>query len=259
MFLSFQFRTGIKHLYYLTYFRSERYSGKNFNRSLNYRLFEPKVPKDKKYPLLIYLHPSGQEGSDNKKQISSLVFEWAKNESQSGFPCYIIAPQCPAGLEWVDKGPMKPPFKHYIQDDHPEGEEMKMIVEVIKNLIHIYPIDSDRIYAIGFSMGATGCWDILSRHPDLFAASIISSGVSDTMTAYKLINIPIWAFSGENDNVAPAILNKTMVESVNRHGGNAKLTLLKSKGHDIGYISFTYPGVKEWLFSQKKKVQETKY
>ena len=259
MFFSFQFRTGIKHLYYLTYFRSEIYSGRHLNKNLNYRLFEPKALKDKKYPLLIYLHPSGQEGSDNKRQISSLVFEWAKNESQTRFPCYIIAPQCPAGLEWVDKGPMKPPFKHYIQDDHPEGEEMKLIVEVIKNMVHIYPIDPDRIYAIGYSMGATGCWDILSRHPDLFTASVISSGVSDTSKAHKLINIPIWAFSGENDNVAPAQLNKTMVESINHLGGNAKLTLFKGEGHDIGYISFKYPGVKQWLFSQKKQIQGATY
>ena len=254
VFLSYQFRNRILNLYHLTYFKSETYSSGNFSRSLNYRLYKPKTVSDKLYPLLLNLHPGGQNGDDNKIQISSLVFEWAKNESQSRFPCYIIAPQCPIGREWVDKGQMNAPFKHYNQDDYQETDEMKMIVEVINQLINTYPIDSGKIYAVGFSMGATGCWDILSRYPDLFAASIISSGVSDTSKAYKLANIPIWVFSGENDIVAPAQLNKTMVESINSRGGRAKFTIFKDEGHDIGYISFTYPGVKDWLFDQMKHV-----
>jgi predicted peptidase len=255
MFLSYQYRNIILNLYYLTYFKPETYSGENFSRNLNYRFFKPETVPDKKYPLLLYLHPSGQNGSDNKKQISNLVFDWARNDSQSRFPCYIIAPQCPEGREWVDKGPMKAPFRHYNQDNYPETDEMKMIIEVINQLLSTCPIDSGRIYAVGFSMGATGCWDILTRYPELFTASIILSGVSDTSKAYKLLNTPIWAFSGENDSLAPANLNKTMVESIILNGGNAKFTLLKGEGHDIGYIPFTYPGVKEWLFSQSKRIR----
>jgi predicted peptidase len=253
LFFFYQNRQRILNLYYLTYFKSEKYSSENFNRSLNYRLFRPKTVIDKKYPLLLILHPAGQNGNDNKRQLSSLVFEWSKNESQKRFPCYILAPQCPEGREWVDKGPMKTPFRHYNQDNYPETDEMKMIVEVINQLLCSSPIDSGKIYVAGFSMGATGCWDILTRHPDLFAGAIISSGVSDTLKAYKLANLPIWAFSGENDNLAPAQLNKTMVEAINRNGGNAKFTLLRGEGHDIGYKSFTFAGVKEWLLSQKKQ------
>ena len=255
MFLSYQFRNRIINLYYLTYFKSESYSSGNYSRSLKYRLYKPETVVDKLYPLLLYLHPSGQNGSDNKQQISNLVFEWAKNESQSSFPCYIIVPQCPEGKEWVDKGPMNLPFQHYNQNNYPETDEMKMIVEIILKMVKKFPVDSGRIYVIGYSMGATGCWDILSRYPDLFTASIISSGVSDTTKAYKLVNIPVWVFSGENDSVAPAHLNKTMVESITSRGGIAKLTILKAEGHDIGHVSFTYPGVKDWLFDQMK--QET--
>lgn len=250
-------RNKIRNLYYLSYFRPTVYLNDKYERNLNFRLFKPKTFQGKKYPLLLYLHPSGEEGSDNKKQISSLVFEWAKNESQSKYPCYIFAPQCPQGFEWVNKGPMTIPFTHYNQDDYSEGEEMKMIVEAIKQLVRTYPIDPSRIYAIGFSMGATGCWDILTRHPDLFAASIIASGVSDTSKAFKLANVPIWAFSGENDKVAPPELNKTMVETINHYGGNAKITMFKGEGHSIGNLSFKYPGVKKWLFSQKKQIPES--
>jgi predicted peptidase len=252
MVLAYFNRNKIRNIRYVSFFTSETYSNEKFKRNLNYRLFTPKKSSLEKYPLLLYLHPYGDNGTDNKKQISNLVYEWAKNKNQSEFPCYIFAPQCTAGMEWVDKGSMGTPFKHYSQDSSPERDEMKMIVEVINQMHHTLPIDSSRIYVIGHSMGATGCWDMLTRYPDIFAASIISSGVSDTSKAFKLTNIPLWAFSGEYDNIAPANLNKTMVESINQRGGDSKFTLFKGEGHNIGLATFNYPGVKEWLFSQRK-------
>jgi predicted peptidase len=250
-------KNKINNCIFLSRFKSAVYSNKKYNKNLNYRLFVPETTKGKKYPLLLYLHPFGDNGNDNKKQVSNLGFDWTKKKIQSEFPCYILAPQCPAGTEWVDKGPMKAPFDHYFQDSYHETQVMKMIIEVIDQLTHTYPIDTRRIYTIGFSMGATGCWDILTRHPDVFAGAVISSGVSDTSKAQNLKKIPIWAFSGEFDKVAPAELNKNMVKAINLKGGHAKFTIIEDEGHNIGLRSFNDPAVKEWLFNQRKLLPET--
>ncbi|MGQ1787251.1 prolyl oligopeptidase family serine peptidase [Saccharicrinis sp. GN24d3] len=233
-------------------FKAYSYNRPNKIRPLNYRLFVPETDEGDLYPLILILHQYGNNGSDNKKQVDGLVYEWASSQNQKNFPCYILAPQCPIGLEWADKGPMSMPYRHYTQDKQEETEEMKMIVEVILNAIHTYNIDKNKIYVVGFSMGATGCWDILTRHPDLFAASVIASGVSDLTKADQLKEIPIWVFSGEHDNIAPAKLNINMVANINKNGGKAKLTLLKGEGHNIGAIAYQYPDVKEWLFMQSK-------
>ncbi len=247
------FREKIKKRYTLLFFEPKIYSNSQYSRELNYRLFTPKTNESVKYPLIVYLHSFGYNGSDNRLQVNSFASIWAQRNVQSKHPSFVIVPQCPIGKLWAYKDPMGIPFKHYIQDNNEETEEMKMIVEVIKESIDNYPIDDKRVYMVGFSMGATGCWDILTRHPQLFAASVVASGNSDPTKANTIIDIPIWAFSGENDSIAPAQLNKNMVEAINQHGGNAKINILKEEGHDIAHIAFKYPEVLDWLFNQKKR------
>ncbi|MBN2167147.1 MAG: prolyl oligopeptidase family serine peptidase [Marinilabiliaceae bacterium] len=249
----FCFRDKVISMYYLSSFESGRYSNSEYSRVLNYRLYQPKVEDGQVLPLVLYLHPFGDNGSDNTRHITSVILNWIKKAELIQYPCFILAPQCPMGMEWVDKNPNnKPPFKHYSLGEYPETEELKMTMEVIKELIKTKSIDQSRIYVIGFSMGATGCWDILCRYPDFFAGSLIASGVSDTMQAYRLVEVPVIAYSGENDQVAPYSLNKQMVEKINLQGGRAKFVLFNDEGHDIAFKALNSEKSVKWLFEQKK-------
>lgn len=44
------------------------------------------------------------------------------------------------------------------------------VIELIEKLKEKYPIDENRIYASGFSMGGCKCWDLYQEYPEVFAA-----------------------------------------------------------------------------------------
>ena len=222
------------------------------NLKLHYRLFIPENYPEITKPLIIYLHGAGERGSDNEKQLGSIFSELIAKRFQKNNASLVVAPQCPLEFEWVDRPASVIPYDHYNQDEVPESEIMKSIVGLITEMIKNYPIDSNRIYIVGFSMGATGVWDITTRYPDLFAAGVPLSGVSDTAKAYLLKNTPIWAFSGELDNIAPARLNQEMVDAVNRHGGKARITIIENGGHGSEGVAFSNHEFSNWLFDQRK-------
>src|SRR5438128_1287269 len=80
--------------------------------TLNYRLLFPDYDTLRKYPLVIFLHGSGERGNDNESQLKWGVMNFASDEAMAMHPSFIIAPQCPDNLEWSNfngdeqKGPL---------------------------------------------------------------------------------------------------------------------------------------------------------
>jgi predicted peptidase len=219
---------------------------------LPYRLFQPTKKKTGEYPLILYLHGGGERGTDNLKQLDGIVSFLTSTKIQRKHPSFVLAPQCQPGRQWLNTIFLRTPYGHYVQNDIPESDEMKMIVNTIHQLCHEYPIDKNKIYVLGYSMGSSGTWDIVTRYPDLFAAAIPISGVSDTTIADKIVHIPIWAFHGEEDSIAPVRLNQEMQSAINNAGGNCKLTTFPGIAHGCVYNALHCPGLVDWLFSQHK-------
>lgn len=246
-------KSQIREYLNLYMYKAHTYQDPKCSRALHYRLFSPTTQENKRYPLILFLHGGAERGNDNKSQINYLSSVWIKNDFQKPYPSYVLAPQCPKDMEWVTIRPKKVPFGHYKQDLFPEGDEMKSIISLIQKMIKEKPIDSTRIYVVGFSMGASGTWDIMTRYPNFFAASIVVTGENDTTKAHLLKNTPIWAFCGEHDTIVPPIITKDMVKAVSENGGNIKFTLIEDVDHYMGHLAFNYPGAKEWLMSNVKK------
>ena len=66
--------------------------------SLRYRLMKPlKVERGKRYPLVLFFHGAGECGDDNTKQLIHAMADFAKAANRCQYPCFVVAPQCPAG------------------------------------------------------------------------------------------------------------------------------------------------------------------
>ncbi|MGC4066127.1 MAG: prolyl oligopeptidase family serine peptidase [Polyangiaceae bacterium] len=232
--------------------RGEVYRRPGAAYALPYRLFVPQgYDAARSYPLVLYLHGAGVWGEDNVRQLTTHVAELTSTKRQSKDSAFVLVPQCPKGDEWVNRHD-KPPFHNYEQSKVPESLASVLVFEVLDWLKQTYSIDPRRIYVTGYSMGGSGTWDFVTRHPGVFAAAVPVTGVSDPRRAEAIATLPVWAFHGEKDPVSPASNTREMVERLRSLGAPVRYTELAGVGHDSDRAVYFDDAVYTWLFSQSK-------
>ena len=219
-------------------------------QTMPYRLFVPKDydPK-KKYPLVFHLHGAGSRGNDNAKHLLPWFAGWMDEGVQKEHPCFILMPQCPAGQQWVNT-----PWKDgsYTYNRVPISQPLKLAKEVFDKVVAENPIDESRIYAVGLSMGGYGVWNFIMRYPELVAAAVPCCGAGDPSMAYKLKDLPIWAFHGDADEIVPFEGSKDMVDAIKKEGGEKiEFTIYKNFGHQAHRRAWKSKELVEWVFKQK--------
>jgi len=113
------------------------------------------------------------------------------------------------------------------------------------------PVDLDRIYVTGLSMGGYGSWDLAIRTPEKFAAVVPICGGGDESQAARLLGVPIWAWHGDADPAVPVERSRRMIAAIRQAGGNPKYTELAGVGHDSWNPAYRDPhGPIPWLFEQ---------
>ncbi|MEO9005385.1 MAG: hypothetical protein ABI288_11645, partial [Ginsengibacter sp.] len=148
--------------------QSSRFSVNQYNNgkgdTLLYRQLYPDSDTLRKYPLVIFLHGSGERGNDNEAQLKWGVMNFASDDAMIRHRAVVIAPQCPAKMQWsnfsrgtgtqlnLQTAPSKP---------------MELLIELIYHAIKTLPVDTNRIYITGLSMGGFGTYDAIARYPHL--------------------------------------------------------------------------------------------
>lgn len=222
-------------------------SGEN---TLPYRLMTPANPKPgQKYPLVIFLHGAGERGNDNNVQLVHGVKEFANANAREKFPCFLIAPQCPTGKRWVE---VDWSAKQHDMPPKP-SEPLNWLLALLEQMKKEKPIDTDRIYVTGLSMGGFGTWDLLSRHAEMIAAAVPVCGGGDETKAPVMKGVPIWVFHGAKDTAVIPARSRNMVEAVKKAGGTIKYTEYPEVGHDSWNKAYADPELLPWLFAQKLK------
>jgi predicted peptidase len=216
------------------------------NESLRYLLFVPAhYDRGKKYPLVLWFHGGGARG-DNPKTILSWgdkhgPLYLARPDNQSDHPCFVLAPQCPAGKLWAD--PMS---------DQPL-DQLRLVLELLDSIEKEFSIDAKRLYVIGISMGGYATWDIIARRPNRFEAAVPICGGGNPAKAPRLVNTAIWAFHGEKDDLVKVEESRMMIAAIERAGGKPKYTEYRGVGHSAWEEAFNEPGFLEWMFSRVRE------
>jgi predicted peptidase len=128
-----------------------------------------------------------------------------------------------------------------------------MALDLLAELASDLPVDAQRIYITGLSMGGFGVWDALARQPDRFAAAVVVCGGGDTATAGQIAHIPVWAFHGEQDEAVAPARSRDMVQALRKTGGMPKYTEYPNTGHDAWTATYRDPEMYRWLFAQRNK------
>ncbi len=191
---------------------------------LPFRLILPeKYDKNKKYPLVLYLHSQNQRGNDNTSQITngSYLIERLYDESNPDYSCIILAPQCPKDAMWVNT---QLKSGNYSIDKIAESKYISAVISLVNDIKVKYNADENRLYAAGYSMGGYGVWDIAARYPDMFAAIIPVGGAGDESKAGSFKGTAVWAFHGLNDYNVPDENTKNMVSALEAAGVDLRYT-----------------------------------
>lgn len=183
----------------------------------------------KQWPVIVFLHGSGECGTDlNKVRVHGPPM---LADSLPGFPFIVVTPQALADTPW-------------------SAPQLKALV---KRVLRTTDADERRVYVTGLSLGGEGSWAVAAAYPHLFAAIAPLCGYGDTTTACMLKELPIWAFHGAKDDIVPLAKEQAMVDAVNRCGGHARLTIYPQNNHNVWDSAYSNPGLYRWMLEQVKR------
>ena len=115
-----------------------------------------------------------------------------------------------------------------------------------------YPIDPDRVYLTGLSMGGFGSWMLAMEHPGRFAAAVPICGGGDPRDVARIKDLPIWVFHGGKDPTVPLARSEAMVDALRKIGGRVKLTVYPDAGHDSWTATYENEDLYAWLLQQRR-------
>lgn len=191
-------------------------------------LYKPEEWKND-LPLVIQLHGAGEVGNGGdelwKVDVHGLSHLMTNTTE---FPALFVLPQCPYNSFWV--------------------AEIPNIYSFINKVAETYQVDRKRIYLTGLSMGGYGTWYTALRHPNIFAAIAPVCGGGMVWKA-NVLDMPIWAFHGEDDDIVYPSESKNMICKIRSAGVNredVRLTILDNVGHDAWTYAYTTELI-EWM------------
>jgi predicted peptidase len=217
------------------------------NIQIPYRLLKPKNnSNNQKYPLVITFHNSTRIGNDNENQLEPFAKIWLRPEIYNKYQCYVIAPQFSKRSSNYEKN------IDGIQISK-SSKDVFAVLELIKNVEKEYPnIDKNRIYLIGYSMGASTAQNVLNIAPNIFAATVSVAAVPDFSNLKKLSKKNLWLIHGEKDDENPYIGS---LELFNKLPSNKNLifTTFNNLNHNTIVIPFLITEeIPKWLFDKNK-------
>jgi predicted peptidase len=219
-------------------------------QTLPYRLARPTTSDPAaRFPLVIVLHGAGERGTDNEKHLRVIVPVFLSAENRARHPAFVLAPQCPPDDKWTGINWQQIP--HAPQTPEPTYPT-RLLLALIEKLAADLPIDRDRIYLAGVSMGGSGAWDLVTRRPDLFGGALILCGGADAAVGHRAARVPVWCFQGAKDDVVVPSLSRDMIAALKHAGGAPRYTEFPDAGHSIVDFVFRDPAPVAWLFAQRR-------
>jgi predicted peptidase len=226
-----------------------------------YRLFTPE-PRNQgvSYPLVVFLHGSGERGADNWKPLLANQGGtiWAKPEEQARRPCYVLVPQARDAWDGGFGLTRDQADQFDLSRVFTPANDLKTAQALLDRVLAEHPdIDRKRLYCTGLSQGGIGTWNWNLDQPGRFAAMVPVCGAGDPARAKVLAKKPVWAFHAESDPVIPVRYQRDLVDALQAAGGKPRYTefsqdtYIHPSAHFSWVLAYRNAAMREWLFKQK--------
>ena len=210
----------------------------------------------KQYPLIIFLHGTGQQGPANGTRIDSVRRLGLPKFIEAGddmtftvdgqtFSFIVISPQLQYNVgAWPNE---------YID-------------AVVQATLNRYRIDRSRIYLTGLSLGGGGTWRYGAQEADFLAAIAPLAGTQSPNRGFAeniaAENLPVWIFHGGNDSSPPSAQASLWASYLNEAGADPapKVTIYPGLGHESAVWDNAYrtdhevhnPNLYEWFLQHQR-------
>lgn len=204
---------------------------------LKYALHVPEAaqrsPHDK-WPTILFLHGLGESGDDPTAVLREGLPR--RVTQHPDFPFIVVAPQCPWNTWWP--------------------ELADCLDQLLLHCETTLPIDKQRLYLTGLSMGGFGSWYLGTLWPERFAAVAPICGGGLVFHGFpkrveRLKDTPAWAFHGAKDDVTPLAETQILVDALTKCGGTVDLTVYPNAGHDSWTETYDNPELYSWFLSHR--------
>lgn len=187
-------------------FRLFRYPLPESDKYLDYQLYVPeKMEEGDRYPLVLFMHDMGACSDDKLAPLAqgTGAVVWTKPSQQKERPCFVVAPCYP---------------NKCANDEYQVTWEADATVSLVKELCRQYPIDENRIYGTGQSMGCMMLCELNLRYPEMFAGSYLVAGQWDPERMKAVKDQNLWILVSQKDIKAFPIMGECM-KRVEEAGG----------------------------------------
>ena len=190
------------------------------------------LEKSKKWPVVVFLHGSGECGTDGVKHTKVGLPNLLAAHPEK-YPFIVVMPQ--AASLWF-------------REDNALAVWMALEAVMKK-----YRTDPERIYLTGLSMGGFATWEMSVARPDLFAAIVPVCGVAPVDYLENIVKLPAWTFHGADDKNVPVSASRQAVAELKRLGAKPKYTEYAGVGHDSWDRAYATPELWKWLLKQRRQ------
>ncbi|MBO9718486.1 MAG: prolyl oligopeptidase family serine peptidase [Pseudoxanthomonas sp.] len=217
-----------------------------------YAVFVPAIAQPRPLPVVLFLHGSGERGSDGHSQTTAGLGDWLR-EHADAFPALVVFPQVPRDGEWM-------------------GDNARMALATLDAASAEFGGDPARTYATGMSMGGYGTWEVALLAPRRFAALVpVCGGVRAPRSARptllvtavaceadpyaalatRLKDVPAWLFHGALDDVVSPADDRRLYETAREVGADFRYTEYADGNHNAWDATYADPAMWQWLFAQR--------
>jgi predicted peptidase len=199
---------------------------------------------EKQWPLMLFLHGSGERGDDVWSVARHGPPKLLRGEPTGDAATLlaqnfiVVSPQCPKH-QWWDRD---------------------SLLALLDEVITTHNVDRSRVYLTGLSMGGYAAWELGVAFPERFAALVPVCGGGNLGTVFSslqtrrdpLRNLPVWAFHGAKDETVPLVESERMIEFLKRaKASDVQLTVYPNAKHDSWTETYANPELYRWLLQRR--------
>jgi arylsulfatase A-like enzyme len=229
---------------------------------LEYQLFAPSIRREGRYPLVVCLSGALDDGPENLERDNRGFAELQMTARQFLHPAFLLALRCPKGAQWVN-GPAGE--ASYDLDAVAESPQSQKVLALVAKLLQEQHIEPRRVYLTGQGTGANGVWDLILRHPGVFAAAVPVGGGGSPKHAELIKDLPVWVFDCADSPSAAG--SRAMAAALEAAGSTvARSTECAADGqmqldnlwrHPVVRVGNAHrPVVPDWLFEQAQSASQ---